>query len=246
MVSGEAAHQARLAPGTRYLPLNKRGEPYADPIFAGNPAIANPGDTHAGTIAFTENRTRAYIVSESKTQRYFREYEAHPAVIELPARAKALARAAEGAVVFNPTIKVGASPNKQWPIEQWRELVARNADVRWLQIGGGPAIAERVPTGDIFDAFGVISGALAVVCHEGALHHGAAALGVPAVVIRGGYIGPRVTGYAGQADLFVHDERYPLGCGMRVPCTHCARAMETIKPDDVIAALRTILEPVAA
>lgn len=245
MVSGEAAHLAKLAPGTRYLALSKRGAPYWDAIFEGNAAMARPGEPHDGTIGFTENRTRAYLLSESKTRRYFREYEPHPAVIALPPRSRELARRAEGCVVINPTIKAGAPVNKQWPIEYWNALVSRNRDIRWLQIGeSGPHIggAERLRTGDIFDALGAVSGALAVVCHEGALHHAAAALRVPCAVIRGGFISSRVTGYEGQADLYVEDERYPLGCGMRVPCEHCRDAMLSITPTMVADALRRLLQ----
>jgi ADP-heptose:LPS heptosyltransferase len=81
-----------------------------------------------------------------------------------------------------------------------------------------------------------------VISAEGGLHHCAAALGVPAVVIRGGFIGPRVTGYAGQVDLFVESAEWPLGCGVRSGCPHCAAAMESINRTMVAAALRKLLE----
>lgn len=248
MVSGEAARRAELAPGSRYLALNKQNGPHWEPIWKGNPHMARPGEPHDGTIGFV-NGTRAYIESLTKERYTFRAYEPHPSALVIPGRER-LARAGHGFVVFNPTIKVRAPPNKQWPLEYWHRLIADNPGVRWLQVGDSGALirgAERVITGNFVDALGVVSGALALVCHEGALHHGAAAVGVPTVVIRGGFISPRVTGYEGQTDLYVEDARYPLGCGMRNPCEHCKAAMRSISPKDVMSALRSVLrEPVAA
>lgn len=249
MRAGEAARRGGLAPDSRFLMLNKRGEPMWNDVWTGHPFIVRPGEPHTATMGFTENRTRDYIISESKTRRYFREYEPRPAPITLTRRAREFARRAEGCVVINPTIKVGAPVNKQWPIAKWERLVRENPDVRWLRIGESGAHipgAIRLHTGDIFNAFGALSGALAVVCHEGALHHAAAALRVPCVVIRGGFISNRVTGYEGQADLYVEDDRYPLGCGMRVPCEHCRDAMQSITPDAVMRALRSLLPQAVA
>jgi len=96
--------------------------------------------------------------------------------------------------------------------------------------------------GNFMDAVGALSGARAAVLQEGALHHAAAAVGTPAIVIRGGFISPKVTGYAGQVDFYVEDERWPLGCGYRVPCEHCKAAMESITPEQVAASLIELLQ----
>lgn len=249
LVAGEARRRAQLAPGTRYLPLDKGGAPTTHWIWDRNPDIAKPGETHDGTIGYV-NGLRAYIERAIPKKQYiFRAYEPHPATIVLPERAIPMARQAAGAVVFNPTIKFKAPPNKDWGVENWTQLIAENRGVRWIQVGeSGPTIrgAERAQTADFWDALGLLSGARAVVCHEGALHHAAAGLGVPAVVVRGGFISPRVTGYAGQVDLYVEDERYPLGCGMRVRCPHCSSAMASIKPWDVMQALRSALPKAVA
>lgn len=249
LVAGEARRRAELAPGTRYLPLDKKDRPTTHWIWSRNPDIAQPGESHDGTIGYV-NGLRAYTEAKSATQWLWREYEPHPAFIALPRRAQERARRAAGAVVFNPTIKAGAPVNKDWGLAKWRALIASNPDIRWVQIGEAmPVIpgAERRETADFWDALGIMSGARAVVCHEGALHHAAAALRVPAIVIRGGFIGPRVTGYAGQVDVFAEDPHYPLGCGVRVPCNHCRAAMDAITPAIVMDALRTLLaDPVPA
>lgn len=68
-----------------------------------------------------------------------------------------------------------------------------------------------------------------LVTTEGGLHHAAAIFGIPAVVIYGGYISPRQTGYDGQVALFEGGEP----CGWRKPCPHCAAAMGKIEPERV-------------
>lgn len=249
MRAGEAGRRAALVPGSRYRMLDKAGSPMWHFAWEGNPHVARPGEKYDGEIGFV-NGVREYIASHTKQQYTFREHRPTPAYIWPGHLSRDLAARAAGAIVFNPTIKLRAPPNKQW--DGWKSLLSAGASFRWIRIGeadSGPRYggADFIQTRNFWDACSVMSGARAVVCHEGALHHGAAALGVPCVVIRGGFIGPRVTGYEGQADLYVEDERYPLGCGMRVPCEHCREAMQSITPGHVLDALKSLLaEPVAA
>lgn len=240
MAAGEAR---RLAAGTarKYRILDKRNNPYWHAVFEGNPNVARPHEKGDGAVGFV-NGHRAYIADETKQQRTFREYRPTPAFLAVPRNVQHLANLSRGAVVFHPGIKANASPNKDWGWGNWEELVEVASDVRWVQLGepGVPRIpkAEYVPTSQFWEAIAVLSGAMAAVVHEGALHHASAALGVRAVVLYGGYIGPRVTGYDGQVALFHETEEYPLGCGMRVPCEHCKEAMASITPAMVLEALR--------
>lgn len=146
-----------------------------------------------------------------------------------------------GEVIVEPTIKPGASPNKDWGIERWREL-ARLLGIETLHMGPNQHVllggARFVSTPSIRAAAAIIAKAKLVICPEGALHHIAAAVGTPAVVIFGGYISPEVTGYEGQTSLFTGDG---LGCGMRVPCEHCAACMARIEPEMVAAEARRLL-----
>lgn len=157
---------------------------------------------------------------------------------------------ASGAVVFNPSIKQRASPNKAWEWERWQKLVSLMSGIRWIQ-AVEPGVkrirgAEQIETPSFQSVLGLLAGARAAVLHEGALHHAAAAVGAPAVVIFGGYIGPRVTGYDGQVALFQDTPEWPLGCGMRIPCEHCKAAMAAITPEIVASALSGLLEAVPA
>lgn len=245
MIAGEARRRA-AGRDRRYLILDKHGAPKWHWAWTGNPHVARPGEPFDEVLPGYVDRMRPYLAGSDAGRFVFREYQPAPAQIALDTHARALASHAAGAIVFNPTVKRGASPNKDWGLERWKALVARGVGLRWLQLWepGTPRVkgAEAIPTYSVLEAFGLLSGARAAVVHEGALHHAAAAFGVPAVVIRGGFISPRVTGYAGQRDLYVEANAWPLGCGKRTPCSHCAQAMNSITPEKVLAALQGLLE----
>jgi ADP-heptose:LPS heptosyltransferase len=107
------------------------------------------------------------------------------------------------------------------------------AGVAATQLGkGGTRVisgARFIQTRNFRHGCAVLKRARAAVVTEGGLHHAAAAVGTPAVVIYGGYISPAQTGYDGQVALFTGGEP----CGMRLPCGHCADAMARITPEEV-------------
>lgn len=244
MMAGEARRRA-AGSDARFAMLGKDGGPKWHFAWEHAAHVARPGEPAAGEVGY-DHGTRPYIAGKTAERWTWREYRPTPAKLVLPARYDALRRFARGAIVFHPAIKAKASPNKDWGLASWKALVARGIGRRWLQLGepGMPQVkaAEIVPTHDLWAAAALIAGAQAVVVHEGALHHLAAAFSVPAVVIRGGYISPRCTGYAGQRDLYVEDPRWPLGCGMRIACQHCQAAMGAITPERVLEALGEVLE----
>mgnify|MGYP001609420082 CR=1 FL=1 len=244
MCAGEAA---RLAAGTsrRYMMLDKNRNPKWHFVWDGNPNVARPGHQHDGVVAYGSNGRRVYIEDETTDRRKFREYHPYPATLVLPPNVAKLTEQARGKIIFNPSIKDRASPGKRWPLQSWKSLTMLGREFEWLEIGDSSAgrfcNSAFLQTGHFWSACALLRGARAVVTHEGALHHAAAALGTPCVVIRGGFISPRVTGYAGQVDLYVEDERWPLGCGMRIYCQHCVDAMKSITPAAVLAALKDLL-----
>lgn len=213
-------------------------------MWAGNPAIAAPGERFD-----VEHRNhgghRPYIESKGVHAWQWRPYSPTPGEIFLSPAEHALATIAAGKVVIQPCLRDGVVGNKQWGLDRWTQLVALAPDLPWLQIGapGAPRIPGTAwhETRSFRDACGVLSGARAAVLLEGGLHHAAAALGVRAVVIFGGFISPAVTGYDSHRNLFMGGERYPLGCGMRIPCRHCADAMAGITPRQVLTELEVIL-----
>lgn len=147
-----------------------------------------------------------------------------------------------GTVVIEPHMKPSGSPNKQWGWERWQELV-RLMDLSWVQLGPpGTRILEGVrhlSTPTFLDARAPLSGASAAVLPEGGLHHAAAALGIPAVVIFGGMTSPANTGYDLHVNLFEPEDG---PCGQRVACEHCERAMAAIRPEIVAHHLEQVLQ----
>lgn len=142
----------------------------------------------------------------------------------------------EGAIVIEPHIKGSFSGNKSWFWDRWIE-VARDIDC--IQIGDRnkrplPG-ATKVRTGDFRQALAVVSLASLVITTDGALHHAAAALGKPAVVLWGARTHPKILGYDTHQNLYTGDGE---SCGSMAPCKHCSDAMKRISVDMVLEAVR--------
>lgn len=158
-------------------------------------------------------------------------------------------------VVVEPNVKVGASPNKDWGRDRYQEVVRSLPDVRFVQLGAhsdGPWLrgVESLLTPTYRAACGILAAAEGYLGPEGGLHHAAAALRRPAVVIYGSFISPMTTGYPFHWNLTGMDGLEPAGrhapCGRWAPCASCARALDSIQPEDVAEAVREMLhfEPV--
>jgi ADP-heptose:LPS heptosyltransferase len=246
MVTGEVARIVRSNPTIRRVMVC---DPFKhtvrwDPIWLGNPHIAQPGQDF-NYILKNAPGLRPYIKEKAPNRWMWKAYGPHKGEIYLDELEGAFAKDLEGAVLIQPWSKPGASPNKKWPMEYWQQLVDDNRHVDWVQVGHTTDSLLRgvrfVPTPTFRAACGALSGARAAVLQEGGLHHAAAALGKSAVVIFGGFIAPTVTGYNTQRNLFYSTPDHPLGCGMRVHCEHCATAMRSITPRDVMRELEELL-----
>jgi hypothetical protein len=148
-------------------------------------------------------------------------------------------------VLMEPNTKAEASPGKQWPFERYAEVARQLAGaIEVLQIGAEgsrllPGVA-RAPTQRFRDSLPLLKAARLYIGAEGGLHHAAAAMGTPAVVLFGGYTPPQVTGYDFHVCLTgnstgacgVHDRR----------CPHCEAAMAAITPDEVVGHARRLLD----
>jgi ADP-heptose:LPS heptosyltransferase len=149
-------------------------------------------------------------------------------------------------VVIEPTVKdmgacVGA--NKQWPIERYLRVAAGLADDGEFPVSLGPTrggwdVLPRVITETFRDALCVLSLARLYIGPEGGLHHAAAALGVPAVVIFGGFSSPAATGYPWHVNIAAPGKP----CGSTAYCAHCRDAMAAITVERVLEAARAELD----
>ncbi len=142
-------------------------------------------------------------------------------------------------VIIEPNVKNRAT-NKQWPVERYQEVADQlgmdGYDVAQFATGPHRLAGVRVIKPETFRlACAALERAQIYIGPEGGLHHAAAALGVDAVVIFGGFISPRVTGYGAHTNLFTGDD---LGCGSLAPCGHCRDCMARIGADEVYDAAR--------
>lgn len=211
-----------------------------------NPRIVKPGETHN----FQELRPRVdglrpYCTNKTAERWTWRAYQPPRGELYFTPAEKAFGALHAGRILVEPRVKPGASPNKNWGRNRWIELVrlARARGLPVAQVGPVPKYqlpgAEFIVTPTMRHAAAVMSTALAAVLHEGGLHHVAAAVGTKAVVIYGGFISPRVTGYPEQRSLFTGEG---LGCGERNECDHCKAAMTAIAPEFVVQQLEEMLE----
>jgi ADP-heptose:LPS heptosyltransferase len=247
MVSGEVRNLVRKFGVSTLVRIAHPGKGMGreHDIWKGNPHIAAPDAKNFTHTILAGGGLRPYIRAKQIRNWLWKPYTPTPGEIYLTPHELSMADHGRGAVVIQPTIKDSASPNKLWRLEYWEALVASAPELRWLQVGDGlgPRVrgAEYRLTTSFREACGVMLGARAAVLHEGGLHHAAAALGVPAVVIFGGFISPECTGYNLHRNMYVESREHHLGCGMRVSCTHCEMAMRKITPRDVRKELEVLL-----
>ncbi|MCR4331292.1 MAG: hypothetical protein NUV34_01090 [Sulfuricaulis sp.] len=246
MVSGRARMLQQADP--RKCRVTYQGKPRWSPIFDGNPRIA--GISERGDFqdlpARGANNMRPYHTAKT-AERWHYNLDFRPEVGELyfTDAERAFGARFAGRIIIEPHIKPGASPNKQWGWMRWNKLawLMQRAGLLVTQLGPpGTALlegAEHIPTPSFRLAAAVLAGAQAAVLPEGGAHHAAAALGVPAVVIFGGFTPVELTGYPMHRNLGAS-----LGeaCGMRLPCPHCAAKMASITPEQVFDELRAILK----
>jgi len=132
--------------------------------------------------------------------------------------------------------------NKDWGFSNWQR-VSRHFHQKGVPVVSlsplgtiGLQHCSRIVQPQNFRiACAVISRARHVACTEGGLHHAAAAFGITATVIFGGYISPELTGYYFHKNIYPEHLKSP--CGSRVDCDHCAQIMRRITVDEIIASI---------
>lgn len=235
-------------------------------VFQDNPyiaAIPEPQSDRQVVVLRNFPGCRPYIRSISDKKVWFANYEAHAGELFFSAKErqsieKSRARFGD-AVLVHPNVKRAyTSVNKDWEYgasipARWNALVndmqrdlqivvsyPASPDVRYLD---SSLNAQAVITSSFRDLCCLIASVKAVVCTEGGVHHAAAAMGKPAVVIFGGRTSPKTTGYSQHHNVYIDAPESP--CGMLSDCSHCARCMSSIGVDLVAAALRSVVAATA-
>ena len=238
------ARMARARDPRRVRIVGRGGEARWHEVWLHNPNLAQPHERGNFQQLVCGAGARPYVDTYDKTRWHFREWAREPGELYFTKNEIEAARKYAGCIIIDPHIKRKASPNKRWPWLKWSRLVALAAQdgvmLSQLKYDAQPLLhgAHAIRTKDLRQSLAVLSMARAAVLHEGGLHHAAAALGVPAVVIFGGFVAPRFTGYDSHINLFTGGE----ACGSRLPCDHCRDAMNRIEPQHVLRHLYKLLD----
>lgn len=223
--------------GRRVVVIGRGGLPQWSEVFENNPKIARRHERGVERL-INGSGMRPYIVGKTATRWTWKPWERESGEIYLTKEELALAEPHAGRILIEPNTKVSPS-NKAWLFGRWQELVDRGGD--FVQVGPPGTRLLRgvhfVETANFRAAAAVLAKSLAYVGTEGGLHHAAAALGRPAVVLFSEFISPEITGY----DMHRNIRHAGPACGSRLPCEGCRASMEAITVDEVDQNLREIL-----
>ncbi len=180
----------------------------SEEIFKNNPNIAPLGsekDSDLEWVGFYRG-SRIYNRHDVRGERWVWNYKFRPIPGEIYFDDEELSYAEKfprGMVIIEPNVPrwKPSSVNKQWPRINWFKLSKRlrraGFDVRQFYYNGSWQIENvgQIKTVKFRQAAAILQRARLYIGPEGGMHHAAAAVGLPAVVIFGGFIPPAVTGY---------------------------------------------------
>lgn len=253
MATGHARALKEKEPNAKIL-IGDGRIPHWEPWFNGNPDLikpksVGPGDAVRWVVSTAGARPYIDYEKTTPTHQAFREdYRPIPGRVFPSENWKAeadrlmkLAKVRGPYVVIEPVTKGGFGGNKVWAWSNWEKLVRDyGREFQFVQIGSNsnPTLSgvRRVVTVNITCAFAVLEKATAVVTTDGALHHAAAAMSVPAVVLWGARVRPLILGYRSQRNIYTGDGK---DCGAIEPCKHCEAGMAAITPEMVAKELRS-------
>jgi len=256
MAAGVAAriHRERGVP-VRIVGVD--GAPRWSELWRDNPAIEQRGDPRGDSEVLVNGPgARPYIErweqSEERSRLVFRrDWRARDHRGEIFLSALERAAAVEVApkapfMVLEHRVRGASSPNKDWGAERWQRVVdllaGQVAFVTFVQAADeDPGIKGTltIVTSSFRLACAVLERSAGYVGPEGGLHHAAAALRRPAVVVFGGFVHPSNTGYEDHANLYTSPEG---PCGRWAPCATCRDALDRIHPAEVAVAAGRIFE----
>lgn len=211
-------------------------------IFFRNPNVAPPGHEKHGDLDWVEFYKGKRIYNSQTQDRWVWNYDFRPTPGEMyfsPLETRRAAGLLANTILIEPHVPrwKTVAPNKDWGFERY-QAVADRLIVHGFKVAqfryGAPMLEGVRPmaTGSFREALALMVSAALYIGPEGGLHHGAAALGKPAVVLFGGFIPPQVTGYDTHTNLTGGAE----ACGSLRTCAHCRKAMDNIAVEEVVAA----------
>jgi hypothetical protein len=205
-------------------------------IFSNNPRMAEKDDTDVVWVANYPGKRPYLAGNDGKHLLFNKTFKPVPGELYLSSDEKEWARKRIKGdyIVIEPNVnkKYIHTVNKGWP--HFNELL--KADLPWVQLGdvNTKSKTRKIDTETFREALSVLAGAKLFVGTDGGLHHAAAALGIPAVVIWTGFTSPQHLGY--DMHVNIHDGGEPCGTYYKV-CEHCANIAQAISAEQVLGAI---------
>jgi hypothetical protein len=206
-------------------------------VFANNPRMASNSDTDVVWVKNYQGH-RPYLKGTKNGRLLFND-DYKPRVGEVyfsQLEKKNIDKIDKDYIVVEPNVKrvYAHTVNKAW--HDWEELFKH--DLPWLQLGDVTVkrYTKWKETTTFREALQVLSKAKLFVGTDGGLHHAAAALGIPSVVIWTGFTSPRHLGYDTHRNI--HDGSEPCGTYDSV-CQHCLLKSKAITVEQVLNAVNT-------
>jgi hypothetical protein len=206
-------------------------------VFANNPRMASNSDTDVVWVKNYQGH-RPYLKGTKNGRLLFND-DYKPKVGEIyfsHEEQKVIDDIRGNYIVVEPNVKklYAHTVNKAW--HGWEELFKH--DLPWTQLGDVTTEKKTkwVETPTFRNALQILSKAKLFVGTDGGLHHAAAALGIPSVVIWTGFTSPRHLGYDTHRNI--HDDSEPCGTYSGV-CQHCLLKSKAISVEQVLDAVNT-------
>lgn len=257
MICGDALKHFS-ATGQKTLVLKNQGgveSQYVHPLWVGGRSLVDkfihPRDYASYNVMVRGNGHMPYwyhLEADKGILNY--DYRVSPGEIEFSSDEWIFGDKYSDRIVLEPHVKNTFTVNKQWGWSRWQKLanLLNDGGLRATQMiprNQSPHVidiemlrnVDVIVTDTFKKAAAVLAFARGAVLPEGGLHHACGAVGTPAVVIFGGFMDPKVMGYAHHENMFTGE----IACGNRKPCKHCSDAMSKITPEEVFERLRGIL-----
>jgi hypothetical protein len=218
--------------------------PHSPMIFRGNPNIAPIGSEKANDVEWVNYYKGHRIYNSPAGDRWAWNYDFHVIPGELYlTNGDGTFDEDSNLIIIEPNVpNKPCGPNKQWPIDRFQqvadELSSSGFEVRQFEYGRPNKVAKSIPTPTFRSAAARLKKARLAILPEGGLHHAAAAVGTPAIVLFGGFVPPTVLGY----DTHINLTGGVTACGSYNRCKHCFEAMNAITVDEVLDAVVASME----
>ena len=241
-----ATAEALTLPGPVAI-LDRHSKRRWHPAWENNPHIARPEEPAKSELVNGPN-ARPYIkkyIEPKKRWEYIPDIIPNlpKPMLYLTDQEKALGRkvAQDGPfIAIEPNVNPLNSQNKDWGFDRYQAVVDA-LDFRIVQmIYPGARVldgVEVVTAKDMREACGVLESSVGYFGIEGGLHHSAAALDIPAVVLYTGMVHPRVTGYPWHRNISGDG-----WCGNMDHCEHCRAVAASITVEGVTTAVREMID----